>query len=74
MTLFIVLKGLVDGPPPSVLFEKGHDKRSVVASTHESLVELKLLALKFQVNIIFFVHEVKQPLKDDAFGICDKLL
>lgn len=52
VSVLIILKGLVDGPPPPVLFEYLNNQLGIVSIANEALIKLKLAPLELQIDAV----------------------
>lgn len=69
-----MLQGLVYRPPPSMLFEQGHDQGCVVAVAHEPFVELKLCPFEVEFDTVRFVDNLVQLRHESHLAVANELL
>jgi len=73
VAVLIMIKGLVDAPPPTMLLKQGDNQLRVVSTANEALVELKLASLKMYRQIVVLVHQFVKFLEYLALHMNDEL-
>lgn len=68
VAFFVVLKGLVNDPPPAVLFKQLNNQWRIIASADVAFVELEVASLKLEVEAIFSIYDGEQLLHDGGFN------
>ena len=73
VAVLIMIKGLVDAPPPTMLLKQGDNQLRVVSTANEALVVLKLASLKMYRQIVVLVHQFVKFLEYLALHMNDEL-